>query len=236
MSAFSGFVNAALTFGLQSFLVKPKRGIYDIIPNDDSVFADIIAHAVIEENHNDTLEITDHPIEQGASISDHAFKLPAEVTLTLGWSNSLSEVGGILKTAVGVLSAVSPAVRTIANIDGIIQEAASIQSVITGNGIDQIKGVYQNLLRLQSSRSLFSLYTGKRFYSNMICQKLTTSTDFKSENSLIITMVCRQIIIVNTQTVVLEKSVQKNPKQTAAPLNKGKQQAVSKKGTPNGYL
>jgi hypothetical protein len=39
----------------------------------------------VEERLDDTLVITDHPVEQGATISDHAYKRPAEVTLRLGW-------------------------------------------------------------------------------------------------------------------------------------------------------
>ncbi len=210
MSAFVGFVNAALKFGIQSFVIKPKRGIFNILSTDGSVFEDIIAQAVIEENHRDTLEITDHPVEQGAAITDHAFKLPAEVTLTLGWSNSPSQAGPL-----GFLSNLSN---------------QSLMSTLTGNGIDQIKNVYANLLRLQEARALFSLYTGKRYYTNMLCQSLATSTDFKSENSLVITMVCKQIIIVETQTVMLNKETQRNPSQTASPVNKGTKQPVLKGG------
>lgn len=46
------------------------------------------AYVTLEEQHHDELVITDHPVEQGASISDHAYKKQAEVTLMIGWSNS----------------------------------------------------------------------------------------------------------------------------------------------------
>jgi hypothetical protein len=32
--------------------------------------------------------VTDHPVEMGANISDHAYNKPQELTLRLGWSNS----------------------------------------------------------------------------------------------------------------------------------------------------
>lgn len=235
MSGFSGFVQAALQLGLQSFLIRPKRGIYNAVSDDGTSIPDIIAQAVIEERHSDVLEITEHPVEQGAAIADHAFKRPAEVTLTLGWSNSPSNSGSLINAAIGAASAASPIARTIANIGGIIQAGASIQSAISGSNIDQVKSVYQNLLHLQSSRALFSLYTGKRNYTNMVCKMLSTDTDFKTENNLVITMVCHQVILVNTQTVMLPKSVQKTPSQTASTVDKGKQQPILSKG-PNGYL
>lgn len=55
--------------------IRPKRNM-----------AGFIADAVIEERHSDSLVITDHPVEQGATISDHAYKRPAELTLDYEWS------------------------------------------------------------------------------------------------------------------------------------------------------
>lgn len=55
---------------------------------------DITIDCPIEETHKDTLAITDHPVEQGASISDHAYKEPAQVTLKAGWSNASEQAAG----------------------------------------------------------------------------------------------------------------------------------------------
>lgn len=55
----------------------------------------IIPDCAVEEHHVDRLEITQHPVELGASVSDHAFMLPFEVSLRYGWSNSaLANFGG----------------------------------------------------------------------------------------------------------------------------------------------
>jgi hypothetical protein len=48
----------------------------------------------IEEQGVDTLTITEHPVEIGATISDHAYINPARLTLRAGWSNSSSLAGG----------------------------------------------------------------------------------------------------------------------------------------------
>lgn len=64
---------------LQTVLFQQGRSIAGIVPN-----------VAIEESHHDELTITDHPVEQGASISDHAYKNPAEVTCRYGWSDSSS--------------------------------------------------------------------------------------------------------------------------------------------------
>lgn len=45
------------------------------------------AQATLEERHRDQLHITRHPVETGAQISDHAYKVPSEVVITASWSN-----------------------------------------------------------------------------------------------------------------------------------------------------
>lgn len=55
--------------------INPRRSIGGIFPQ-----------IVVEEQHDDTLEITDFPVESGASISDHAFKKPERVTITAATS------------------------------------------------------------------------------------------------------------------------------------------------------
>lgn len=53
-----------------------------------------VANVTVEEAHQDRLTITRHPVEQGAQISDHAYKEPAAVTIKAGWSNSSAAAGG----------------------------------------------------------------------------------------------------------------------------------------------
>jgi hypothetical protein len=43
------------------------------------------AMCTVREDHRDELVITEHPVEEGAHITDHAYKKPSEVTLELGW-------------------------------------------------------------------------------------------------------------------------------------------------------
>lgn len=42
----------------------------------------------IEEAGKDVMFITNHPVETGAAISDHAFRMPAEIEMRCGWSDS----------------------------------------------------------------------------------------------------------------------------------------------------
>lgn len=67
----------------QDVTIAPKRAL-----------GPLTLQCVLEESHTDDLEITEHPVEQGASINDHAYKKPAELVLRGGWSNSSNSAGG----------------------------------------------------------------------------------------------------------------------------------------------
>lgn len=51
-------------------------------------FADFTAQVTVSEAHQDDVTLTDHPVERGSPITDHAYKNPASLTLVVGWSNS----------------------------------------------------------------------------------------------------------------------------------------------------
>jgi hypothetical protein len=44
------------------------------------------ADATVEEHGTDSMVATTHPVEQGATITDHLYRLPAELTLEYVWS------------------------------------------------------------------------------------------------------------------------------------------------------
>lgn len=173
----------------QGVVIQPERGIFG---EDGSI---VLAQATVEEKHTDDLEITEHPVELGASITDHAFKRPAEIVIQMAFSNTPS----------------------------IISEQDKYADPF------DVKKAYQKLLKLQESRTLLHIETGKRRYDNMLIKGLVTTTDNKTENAMFITVLCRQIIIVKTQTVELPKAVQATPAVTASPVNRGGVQTFNKK-------
>lgn len=61
---------------------------------------DITVQVIINEETNDTLTITKQPVQQGASITDHAFKEPTILSMSiLAQDNGLSDIlPGILNT------------------------------------------------------------------------------------------------------------------------------------------
>lgn len=137
---------------------------------------------VVEESHEDSLQITEHPVEQGAAVNDHAYLKPPTLTIRAGSS------------------------------DCTLGEGAS-------------RDLYERLLKLQAEREPFDIVTGKRLYTNMLLESLTTVTDAKTEATLLISAVCRHVNIVTTQVAsVPPRARHKNPGKTGATTDKGQKQ------------
>lgn len=195
MSLGYGLVAAAAQLGLETIMIKPRRAI--------GAFE---AHVTISERHHDDLDIVDHPVEQGAQISDHAFKRPPEVIIDCAWSDTprpANGFGGSLNAAV-----------------------TGTQSLITGNSVDQVRDVYQKLLALQASVELIDVVTGKRSYQNCLVKSITVETDKESEHVLRVTAVIRQVMIATVRVVAISapRENQLAPGTTLPIFNKGVKQ------------
>lgn len=223
MSQVTGFVSAGLQLGPTAVIIRPTRK-----------FGPYTAQVTISEQHNDELEITQHPVEQGASITDHAFKRPAELTLTMGWSNSPGGNGSSALLNAGLAAGVlglqgaNPTAIAAAGFGGAVGGAigatgAAIQGLISGNSPGQVKDWYQKLLKMQQDRIPFDVLTGKRSYTNMLIKSLSVLTDRTTENSLIVTAHLQQIIMVSTRALQISAPIaaQRFPGTTNAPTNLG---------------
>ncbi|ATM90575.1 TPA: hypothetical protein QHR59_000084 [Klebsiella aerogenes] len=152
----------------------------------------IVPSVVVSENHSDTLEITEHPVETGAPVSDHAYKRPSEVVMEVGFAGGGSLLDFIDTSSLGLTLGLSP------------------------------KETYQQILDLQTSRIPFDVVTGKRLYSNMLIRAIEVTTDRTSENVLMAVLTLREVIITQTQQIaVADKADMKEGANTSAVINSG---------------
>lgn len=201
-------------------------------PSSRRSIGDIIANITTEEQHSDEIEITRHPVEVGASITDHIFKRPPEVVIRCSWTNSpqtqLDAAASIASklvqdaqdNAIATANSFLPAqARTAIVEQGVLSGdvGSFVQSTNNGVGVGTslIQDVYQQLLELQISGELIDIYTGKRIYENMLIKSLHTGSDVRSENALNCTLVCVNVIVVSTQTTTISATVQ-NQSQASA--------------------
>lgn len=209
----------AISLGLNSLVVKPKRG---FIPQDTSLIP-ISAQITISETGHDELQITDHPVEVGSIISDHAYVMPTTVDIICSWSNS-SYTPSPTERAIGAVGAgLGKLGAAIASASATYNSIKSVQSVLQGNAPNQVKAIYQKMIELQRSRTLIDIYTGKRVYKNMLIKSLTNRTTKESENTLVLEITCQQIILVSTSvvTVPINKNAQADAKKTSPTTDVG---------------
>lgn len=167
--------------------------------------------ATLEEIHVDSLQVTDHPVELGAPITDHAFNRPSEVVIRAGWSNSS------LKALLGA--------------------ATSLFKSGDLSGADYVGAVYSQLLALKESRKLFDITTSRRQYRNMVMVSLAVTTDQQTGSILMATATCRQVIVVKTDTTSLPaRENQGDPASTAETENAGAKQVKPGSPSPGGSV
>jgi len=215
----------AASLGLNSLIVKPKRGFF---PQSGGIMA-ITAQITISEIGHDELQITDHPVENGSVISDHAFVLPISLDIVCSWSNS-SYSPSVIERAVGAVGAgIGGLAGVLASVIPTIGAVKSVQSVFNGDGPSQAKSVYDKMLKLQRARVPMDIYTGKRVYKDMLIKSITNRTTRESENSLILEISCKQVIIVKTSsvTVPINTEAQASPQKTNPTTNVGKKSIIS---------
>lgn len=187
------------TAGIAAGALVAGTSIANVLLRDGRKLGTIIPNVVVEEVHTDTLTITDHPVEQGAPITDHAFKNPAELSMRIGWSSSSVALDAVVSSVVDSVKA----------------------GKLTTPKIKTVRDIYEDLLKLQASRKPFDVSTGKRLYKDMLIKSISTTTDASSENSLVVSVVLRQIIIVQTKAAKLKPETQKNPAKTASAVERG---------------
>jgi hypothetical protein len=192
---------------------------FTIIPQGQ--IGDIPIQATLEETGTDLVTVTDHPVEAGAEISDHAYYRPAELTMRCGWSNASS-------------FSLQSAVSSLFSGGGLASFASTIfgqNPPTSGGGMsvsDYVSGIYSQLLNLQQQLVPFTVVTSIRQYTNMMLTSLAVSRDHKTSQALMVTATMRQVIIVSTATTTLASLVnQANPASTADILPLGAQAALS---------
>jgi hypothetical protein len=92
--------------------------------------------------------------------------------------------------------------------------------------------IYNAFLFLQQSLIPFQVITGKRVYNDMLVRRISQTTNEMTENALMLTIECQQVLFVTTQTVNLAPASQLKNQAANAPTNPVGQQGLQ---TGNNY-
>ena len=82
-------MSGSIAFGIGADLLQGAAAVLIRVPRFIIASGGVILpDCVVEETGRSDLQITEHPVEWGSVISDHAFRKPNEVTLRWSWTNS----------------------------------------------------------------------------------------------------------------------------------------------------
>lgn len=169
------------TFASYGVIADDSIGEYTALYTVQRQIGGIFPTIVTREIHNDTLAITEQPVEVGAPVTDHAWMQPFRVDIEGGFSDS------------------DP-----------------------GAAAGWVQAAYGQLQALQQGKQPFSISTGKRYYTNMLIERISVITDPESEYALDFRASCKQIIIVSTQGSAAAQPMTNgstNPEQTNPDLS-----------------
>jgi hypothetical protein len=72
----------------------PDDAPYSLIRSPNrSMIQTLIPDCTLEEVYEDKIQITSHPVEKGANISDHAFMLPKTLEMKIAWADYKGNTG-----------------------------------------------------------------------------------------------------------------------------------------------
>jgi hypothetical protein len=183
----------------------------------NAIIDSLVLDASVKEEHISEVDVTDHPVEQGAAVSDHARPKPEELTIEGVVSNTpLSNLQTSRATTFEGVSFTS--------------NAAS-QSVrgMPGNA----ESAYAQLRALRDKPILITVVTALRTYDNLIMTSLKVPRDKDTGDVLKFEAKFKQVrIVTNAVTVVATKKSKAKPAQNNGAQSGFNTTPVSPKGAP----
>lgn len=128
--------------------------------------------ASISENHSSELELTDHPIEVGADVTDHMRLRPNTFAMSAIISNR-----------------------------PIVKDASTSPGIRGGSPLERAEDAYREMLRWQSDGLLLTVITTLRTYENTVLQSISPTRDASTGQILQAQLVFREILTAETRLV-----------------------------------
>ena len=162
-----------------------------VISSDDSQIA---FDATVTEQHKHELAITEHPVEDGANVADHARKLPDAI-----------DIQGI-----------------ISNHPILLNFTEDLQpSVPGGDPNNRAQDAYDEFVRLQSTAALLDVTTELRDYTDMMITAISVRRDKTTRDILDIGLTLREFRKATVESTEAPEPVEPVHK---GKTNKGRQQ------------
>jgi len=129
--------------------------------------------ATLSESHSRSAQVTEHPVEGGAVVSDHIIADPAEITINGVVTNSPIYL-------LASLTAPSPLSNSLAPTSNRAQAA------------------YDEIKRIHQQSELIEIVTGFETYTDMAITSVGITRDVNSGNILNISVTAKEVTLVQT--------------------------------------
>ncbi len=196
-------------------------GLSYIIPDNG---AEIDFDITVSETHVNATEVTDHPVEKGVNVSDHAKPLPITLSLVVEVSNTPrkpdDKYGGSFQTSQLSLpsspGSSSPFVLAEDAIAGALSGPAntSIQTLSFPAPFDKINDTHVALAALERSGGTSDVVTSTANYTSMILTKVSYEKTEAGSGSFSLDF--KQILVVSSSTVSAPAPAEPRGKPAAA--------------------
>jgi hypothetical protein len=152
--------------------------------------------ATTNETHEASAEVTEHPVERGADISDHARKNLDAITLQVVVSNQPIRQPGTQ------MDGVQSEQRGLEISDPTTGLVLATANVLAFDGeFDRVRTVYGELLRLMEESVVVGIITSLREYENMLLRRVSPIREASTGDSLRCTVEATEVRIVDSEVV-----------------------------------
>ena len=182
-----------------------------------------VAGLVLQERHQRDNQVTEHPVDVGAPVTDHVRAAPNTLTLSIlfsetpvtygtdgtGWAEVSLPVEPLAPTPVfspgtALAAGVSQGIAALAGAFGASPKPGPSVRVLDWQGVDFLREAWNALTAIRDGAELVQVVTGTVTYDGVVLQSFSWA---RSSESLTATaeLVFREVRKASTRTVALPK-------------------------------
>ena len=145
----------------------------------ETTVGDVLLDAVTSESHSFDVDVTEHPVETGSAISDHARPRPNRLTLDAVISNT-------------PLTAAAQ---------------SNSDSTQGDDSVGRAQAAMRRFEEMRDTSELLMVVTPARIYANMVIESMTVPRDPSTGDALRFSLSFKQVRVVANKAVVVEPQV-----------------------------
>ena len=180
----------------------------------------VVLDATTTETHTGTAQVTDHPVEDGADISDHIIQQPDQIDI----------VGIVTNTPIGI-------VERIGNILAGAESGGPAGAASAAFDPERAEDAYNVLRELKDTGTLVTITTKLRTYENMAITRVSVSRDARTGDAVPLAISAREVRTVEGLAVIIDPAVLRakptnnRGRQTPAPAQAQTAAAAEERGS-----